>query len=550
MSFSSTFAARLSSYRERPGLGRGAALAGTIALVSCTLTQEEFQPARAAGALNPVDAGSPAASGAPSAAEAPDAAALPECRVAAECGAGAQCVSGICVANECAAAEDISACEIDLCPEGECSCSDGERGEGETDIDCGGGCGPCELGAACVRSADCVNASCVAGRCVDPTCDDGIQNQSETGTDCGGTSCEPCPSGQGCNTDGDCAAGLFCAPEARVCSPVSCQDGALNGSELAVDCGGGVCPGCPAASPCNTGDDCQSRSCSENVCVEATCTDGILNQDEADVDCGGSCLTPCDAGQACRDPLDCGSGVCGGAGCEEGVAACCQPASCTDGVQNGGEPSVDCGNLACGACRAGAPCAAGNQCESAVCTAGSCGPLVCGDGQRNGLEGAVDCGGPEPGCPRCADRQTCRVDSDCQSGDCAGGVCVSCFDGIQNGGEGGVDCGSGAPGCPACPRCTESNSIDMSTTGVVTTFAANACGKITQFPAYAPALIQSFDGGPFPFAFSWSQACSGQSGSSSFDSPYHQRQLPGLTTDCPIIFDFQGSAAQFGVRWF
>ena len=47
-------------------------------------------------------------------------------------------------------------------------CNDGLLNGNETEIDCGGVCGPCY------------------------TCDDGIQNQDEYGIDCGG-SCQPCP---------------------------------------------------------------------------------------------------------------------------------------------------------------------------------------------------------------------------------------------------------------------------------------------------------------------------------------------------------------------
>ncbi|MEP6795152.1 MAG: GEVED domain-containing protein [Saprospiraceae bacterium] len=51
------------------------------------------------------------------------------------------------------------------------TCSDGIQNQGETGIDCGGPCQPCPPGA---------------------TCSDGIQNQGETGIDCGGP-CQPCP---------------------------------------------------------------------------------------------------------------------------------------------------------------------------------------------------------------------------------------------------------------------------------------------------------------------------------------------------------------------
>lgn len=52
-----------------------------------------------------------------------------------------------------------------------------------------------------------------------PTCFDGIQNQGETGVDCGG----PC---------------------IAICPPPSCVDGVQNQGETAIDCGG-PCPACP-----------------------------------------------------------------------------------------------------------------------------------------------------------------------------------------------------------------------------------------------------------------------------------------------------------------
>ena len=49
------------------------------------------------------------------------------------------------------------------------ACVDGVQNNGETGIDCGGNCAPC------------------------PTCSDGVQNGDETGVDCGGTNCAICP---------------------------------------------------------------------------------------------------------------------------------------------------------------------------------------------------------------------------------------------------------------------------------------------------------------------------------------------------------------------
>jgi hypothetical protein len=56
----------------------------------------------------------------------------------------------------------------------------------------------------------------------DPTCSDGIQNQGETGVDCGGPNCQPCE------------------------VEPTCTDGIQNGDEEGVDCGGS----CP--NPCDT----------------------------------------------------------------------------------------------------------------------------------------------------------------------------------------------------------------------------------------------------------------------------------------------------------
>ncbi len=75
------------------------------------------------------------------------------------------------------------------------TCFDGIQNQGETGVDCGGPCSAC------------------------PTCTDGIQNQGETGVDCGGP-CSACP---------------------------TCSDGIQNQGELGVDCGG-PCSACAASS--------------------------------------------------------------------------------------------------------------------------------------------------------------------------------------------------------------------------------------------------------------------------------------------------------------
>jgi hypothetical protein len=541
--------------RARLGLAAGllASIAGCALIAGCTLTEEPFDPVKVeVAASNPAqpDAGvslaEPVTLG-PSSLECGDAGACPADRV---------CVNGACVTQACADAEDISACEITSCVDGTCdadSCSDGLLSVGETDIDCGGSCGPCALGLACIQSADCRDAECVAGHCAVPTCEDGVHNQDESDSDCGG-SCPPCASGLRCASDTDCGEGLFCTGDARICAPISCQDGIQNGAERAIDCGGGVCPGCPVDSPCGVASDCGSSVCgADGRCAAPSCNDGVHNQDELGVDCGGSCPTACGTGEPCSEPADCQSRVCGAAGCASGITECCQAASCSDRVANGTETAVDCGNAQCGPCAVGQACSANALCQTLRCVGGRCAQaLLCRDGVRDGNEGDADCGGTEPGCARCADRRSCRVGADCASGDCANGVCVSCTDGVLDGAETGVDCGGGAlSGCPACPpRCNDANSVDLGIAGTPLTLPANSCAKITLFPGYAPTLFDTLDVGPFPFGFSFTQACSGQSGTGTFNQAFQQTLLAGLSIDCAVVFDLQGSDAPVSLRWY
>ncbi|MCB9569615.1 MAG: DUF4215 domain-containing protein [Myxococcales bacterium] len=46
------------------------------------------------------------------------------------------------------------------------ACDDGIKGGDESDVDCGGSCGPCELGKACTEGKECGSYVCDAGVCV------------------------------------------------------------------------------------------------------------------------------------------------------------------------------------------------------------------------------------------------------------------------------------------------------------------------------------------------------------------------------------------------
>jgi len=156
---------------------------------------------------------------------------------------------GVCYNNACVECIDKMvpcaaglACDGGRCVNAHCVNNQGDQALGETALDCGGSCLPCETGSACKVNADCLTSVCKANLCQAPTCMDGARNGNETGLDCGGPpSCPRCPTGQGCKVGSDCESGVCWA---GTCEPPKCTDGIKNGDEADWDCGGS-CPPCP-----------------------------------------------------------------------------------------------------------------------------------------------------------------------------------------------------------------------------------------------------------------------------------------------------------------
>jgi hypothetical protein len=127
---------------------------------------------------------------------------------------------------------------------------------------------------------------------------------------------------------------------------------------------------------------------------------------------------------------------------------------CTDGVRGPQETGVDCGGL-CPACPAGQGCRVNVDCESGNCKDGICQNASCTDGLANGSESDVDCGGS---CMRCGNNQACRDDGDCVSHACDSRTCQAptCNDGRKNGDETGIDCGGLCATCVLGDGCLSS----------------------------------------------------------------------------------------------
>jgi hypothetical protein len=83
-------------------------------------------------------------------------------------------------------------------------CTDLIRNGEETDIDCGGTCGPCDIGARCTATSDCDQSTCERGRCAPLPCFNGIQDGEETDVDCGGGTCRKCAGARTCEVASDC----------------------------------------------------------------------------------------------------------------------------------------------------------------------------------------------------------------------------------------------------------------------------------------------------------------------------------------------------------
>ena len=93
------------------------------------------------------------------------------CCAATDCSSGLACVYGTCVAE--AAPVDGRCFAGDECKEGVCddtfcaapSCDDGVANGAEIATDCGGTCGGCPQGVACIADNDCASSACVEGVC-------------------------------------------------------------------------------------------------------------------------------------------------------------------------------------------------------------------------------------------------------------------------------------------------------------------------------------------------------------------------------------------------
>lgn len=227
----------------------------------------------------------------------------------------------------------------------------------------------------------------------------------------------PCPEGRTCEGAADCSSGLCREGSCRTVSPA---DGAKNGDETDIDCGGTKAPACADGKGCAVDADCKSTVCKMNVCQAPTSTDGVKNGDETGIDCGGTTtMAPrCATGLGCLADTDCNNVLC------DTVQKKCKAPSNDDGIKNLDETDIDCGGPTATAvrCPTGKGCALSSDCANVLCnvTTMICDPPTSIDGLKNGTESDVDCGGgAETNAPKCPIDKSCAAATDCASGGCS-----------------------------------------------------------------------------------------------------------------------------------
>jgi len=158
-------------------------------------------------------------------------------------------------------------------------CLDGDMSSGETDIDCGGECDGCTEGKKCNLNEDCATNYCQDNICKIAACDDGIMNGLESDVDCGGQVCNKCENELGCIRHTDCTSG-YCDILQSICKdPPPCANKVLDAPETDIDCGG-PCDRCLESKNCEEQTDCaEGLHCKPEVKI---CTSEPVGDEDLD----------------------------------------------------------------------------------------------------------------------------------------------------------------------------------------------------------------------------------------------------------------------------
>jgi hypothetical protein len=253
---------------------------GTASFAACSPVVRNFESAKGGGGNGQGggSGGGPTGSGGSAA----------ECNKDADCAAkSTSCAPQSCVGKFCRV--DFSAVRSSCTEDGGHLC-DGK-----------GHCVVCVDATDCPLSPTlCQSPTCSAdGTCGTKDANDGTMCMDGGGKVCSNGGCVVC------NTTPDCSPNNVCQNHTCV---GECTDGLPDGNETGIDCGGGSCPPCPAGEPCNVDNDCVSTAACENgMCAQCGANyHQACGHCNGVFDCVGNCTIPDPAnyGQPC--------GQCGG----------------------------------------------------------------------------------------------------------------------------------------------------------------------------------------------------------------------------------------------
>lgn len=194
------------------------------------------------------------------------------------------------------------------------TCSNDKKDGNEPAIDCGGACSKkCADGQACAEGPDCQSGVCTGQVCQKPSCTDKVANGKESDADCGGD-CSPCGVGKQCMSNTDCIGGVCdtggAGSDSKGTCAASCSDLVQNQDETGVDCGGS-CPKCNG-EVCTDKNQCKNTACGGGLCrfpVGASCTE---DAECATIRCEKNKCAPCAMSSDCKPTQSCDdvNGIC------------------------------------------------------------------------------------------------------------------------------------------------------------------------------------------------------------------------------------------------
>jgi hypothetical protein len=300
--------------------------------------------------------------------------------------------------------DDLDCTDDPVCQLPETNCTDGVDNDGDGATDCDDN--DCTVDPACLPETNCT---------------DGVDNDGDGATDCDDIDCAndlACVAG--CQSDADCNDGVSCTDDA--CDVVTGECSNVADDRLCDNLD--FCDGVETCDPVN---DCQAGTppcLAGEICDEVTDTcEPIITDCQSDADCADTDF--CNGDETCvAGTCVAGSDPCvAGETCNEGTDSCdvteCVAEVCDNGVDDDGDPYVDCEDQNCF--------------NDPACMPDT--ETSCTDGVDNDGDGVIDCGDSD-----CANDAACLPDTE-----------TSCTDGMDNDNDGKVDCNDSD--CSAAPEC-------------------------------------------------------------------------------------------------